>query len=340
MPEPDYGVSLSAPTKSIKPKARTVAASKASRPKAAAPRSFMDKFKASITGPPVENKVTSYSHPTDNDDSGASAMQGGIKSLSGATADADMYAENLKRYNDYLKSQGQPVGGPMGGKGGPRTMPQQAEITPEMREAALGMFESQQGAGQVPYYMAAARDDVNYRRGGNRDDYRQGGNRDDFGMPIVGGPPPQNPNMSPAFQYAAQNYDVLGGSQRLAPRPMEMMSVAERNRINDMSQAMADQAAQRRMEENEYRKGLTAGKGGPRTLPQLHGGQFSSMEQLMEFQQANPSMNLMGEYQRLQGLGGGTQTQPPMPQPQYGGGLSSILAKRFGPMGGSGGFGF
>ena len=51
-------------------------------------------------------------------------------------------------------------------------------------------------------------------------------------------------NMSPAFQYAAQNYDVLGGSQRLAPRPMEMMSVAERNRINDMSQAMADQAAQ------------------------------------------------------------------------------------------------
>jgi hypothetical protein len=268
-------------------------------------------------------------------DDGPSAMQGGIASLNGATADADMYAENLKRYNEYMKSQGQPVGGPVGGKGGgkggPRTMPQQPEITPEMREAALGMFESQQGAGQVPYYMAAARDDVNYR---------QGGNRDDFGMPIVGGPPPQNPNMSPAFQYAAQNYDVLGGSQRLAPRPMEMMSVAERNRINDMSQAMADQAAQRRMEEDEYRKGLTAGKGGPRTLPQPGGGQFSSMEQLMEFQKANPSMNLMGEYQRLQGLGGGAPTQPPMPQPQYGGGLSSILAKRFGPMGGSGGFGF
>jgi len=274
MPEPDYGVSLSAPTKSIKPKEKTAAAKKASQPKAAAPQSFMDKLKASITGPPVENKVTSYSHPTDNDDSGASAMQAGIASLGGATAgagtaDADMYAENLKRYNDYLKSQGQPVGGPMGGKGGPRTMPQQPEITPEMRQAALGMFESQQGAGQVPYYMAAAR---------NAD----------------------NPNMSPAFQYAAQNYDVLGGSQRLAPRPMEMMSVAERNRINDMSQAMADQAAQQQMAQNEYQQGMnamTSGKGGPQTMAQP----------------------------------GVPPTQPPMPQ-YGGGGLAALLAKRFGNM--------
>jgi hypothetical protein len=161
-----------------------------------------------------------------------------------------------------------------------------------------------------------------------------------------------NPNMSPAFQYAAQNYDVLGGSQRLAPRPMEMMSVAERKRINDMSQAMADQAAQQQMAQNEYQQGMnamTSGKGGPKTMPQPGGGQFSSMEQLMEFQKANPSMNLMGEYQRLQGLGGGAQTQPPMPQPSYqsqGGnspvfasGLGSVLARRFGNMGGSGGSG-
>ena len=45
------------------------------------------------------------------------AMNAGIGSLGGATADSKMYADNLKRYNDYLKSQGQPVGGPMGGKG-------------------------------------------------------------------------------------------------------------------------------------------------------------------------------------------------------------------------------
>jgi len=65
---------------------------------------------------------------------------------------------------------------------------------------ALMQFESQQGAGQVPYYMAAARNQF-------------------------------NPNMSPAFQYAAQNYDILGGSQRIAPRPIEMMSAAERAQI-------------------------------------------------------------------------------------------------------------
>ena len=251
----------------------------ASKPKAAAPQTFFEKLKASVTGPPTAGALAAQKEFMDNvgkSDDGPS----GIASLknTGTTpeADADMYAENLRRYNEYMESQGKPVGGPMGGKGGPRTMPQQPEITPEMREAALGMFESQQGAGQVPYYMAAAR---------NAD----------------------NSNMSPAFQYAAQNYDVLGGSQRLAPRPMEMMSVAERKRINDMSQAMADQAAQEQMAQNEYQQGMnamTSGKGGPQTMAQP----------------------------------GVPPTQPPMPQ--YGGTLAAMLAKRFGNMGGSGGFGF
>ena len=268
--------------KQTTPKARTKSAVTPKEP------SFMDKFKASITGPPTAaaQAAADAFHANVGKSEGAAdqrikdAMNAGIGSLGGATADADMYADNLKRYNEYLKSQGQPVGGPsandpFANKGYSRTMPQRPatpEITPEMREAALGMFESQQGAGQVPYYMAAAR---------NAD----------------------TPNMSPAFQYAAQNYDVLGGSQRLAPRPMEMMSVAERNRINDMSQAMADQAAQQQMAQNEYQKGLTAGKGGPQTMAQP----------------------------------GVPPTQPPMPQ--YGGGLAAILAKRFGPMGGSGGSG-
>jgi len=190
------------------------------------------------------------------------AMNAGIGSLGGATADADMYAENLRRYNEYMESQKKPT---------------PTEITPEMRQAALGMFESQQGAGQMPYYMAAGLD-------------------------------PQATNMSPAFQYAAQNYGTLGGSQRLAPRPMEMMSVAERNRINDMSQAMADQAAQQQMAQNEYQQGMnamTSGKGNAATMAQP----------------------------------GVPPTQPPMPQ-YGGGGLAALLAKRFGPMGGSGGFGF
>jgi len=69
---------------------------------------------------------------------------------------------------------------------------------------ALMAFESQQGAGQVPYYMAAARN-------------------------------AQTPNMSPAFMHAARNYDILGGMQRTAPRPMEMMSAAERAEIANIN---------------------------------------------------------------------------------------------------------
>jgi hypothetical protein len=159
---------------------------------------------------------------------GDSNDNSGIKSISNgnATAEddmADQYAENLRRYNEYMQSQ----------------QPQQPTVTPEMRREALNIFESQQGAGQIPYYMAAARN-------------------------------AQNPNMSPAFQYAAQNYDVLGGSQRLAPRPMEMMSVAERQRINEIAQGMEERQAA----ENDYQAGMDmvfrgGGKGGPRTRPQL-----------------------------------------------------------------------
>ena len=150
------------------------------------------------------------------------------------------------RYNRMMRGVDPSTGGIASLQAGTQETPpapQQPQITPEMRQAALSMFESQQGAGQVPYYMAAARN-------------------------------AQNPNMSPAFQYAAQNYDMLGGSQRLAPRPMEMMSVAERRQINDMSQAMADQQAAA----NEYQQGMNmvmggGGKGGPRTGPQMPQGQ-------------------------------------------------------------------
>ena len=68
------------------------------------------------------------------------------------------------------------------------------------------------------------------------------------------------------------------------------------------------------------------------------------MEELMEFQNQNPSMNLMGEYQRLKALEGGGVTMPQtgggMPKPPlpfaYGGGqqspFASMLAQRFGGM--------
>lgn len=93
-------------------------------------------------------------------------------------------------------------------------LPSRGEVTPDMRREALRIFESQRGAGQIPYQMLP---------------YQQG----------LGSMQP-NPNVSPAFQYAAQNYQRLGGAQRLMDRPMEMMSVAERQRINEMAQGMAD----------------------------------------------------------------------------------------------------
>lgn len=106
------------------------------------------------------------------------------------------------------------------------------EITPQMRAAALQMFESQRGAGQIPYQMLP---------------YQQG----------IGS---MRPGVSPAFQYAAQNYQRLGGSQRLMDRPMEMMSAAERQRINEMSRAMA--------ERQEYDMGRRMmGKGGGAVEP-------------------------------------------------------------------------
>ena len=211
---------------------------------------------------------------------GGASDNSGIASLKNtgttgtATEDmADQYAENLRRYEEYMKSQ-QPKG---------------PEITPEMRQAALQTFESQRGAGQMPYYMAAAANS-------------------------------QAPDMSPAFQYAAQNYATLGGSQRLGPRPMEMMSVAERRQINDMAQAMADQAAQQQAAQNQYQQGMDmvmrgGGKGGPRTGPQLP-----------------PEMIGMPN---TPGSGGG-MPRPPLPF-AYGGGqpspFASMLSQRFGGFG-------
>ena len=89
---------------------------------------------------------------------------------------SSIYDENRRRYEEFINSQ----------------QPQQPQVTPEMRREALNIFESQQGAGQVPYYMAAARrpqlrpmipgEDIYYPQVGRQI------NRDPFGMPIVGKP--------------------------------------------------------------------------------------------------------------------------------------------------------
>jgi hypothetical protein len=201
-----------------------------------------------------------------SDDGGGIASLKNTDTTPAADDMADQYAENMRRYQEFMRGQNALT-----------VAPQQPAVTPDMRRAALDVFESQQGAGQVPYYMAAARNQY-------------------------------NPNMSPAFQYAAQNYDVLGGSQRLGPRPMEMMSVAERGQINDMAQAMADQQEQRQAAQNQYQQGMDmvmrgGGKGGPYT-----GSQFPE--------------NRMPGY-------GGMGTQPTSALPNF----ASVLASRFGMFG-------
>ena len=172
-----------------------------------------------------------------------------------------------------------PIATPTPPEAGLPSIPRSREVTPEMRRAALQIFESQQGAGQVPYYMAAARNQF-------------------------------NPNMSPAFQYAAQNYDVLGGAQRLAPRPMEMMSVAERQQINRMAEGMANPPQ----------------IGPPQIgLPQFDIPRVPTMPSPQQEYQQGMDMVMRGG-----GKGGPATGQQFMP-PQ---GLAALLAQRFGGFGG------
>jgi hypothetical protein len=136
-----------------------------------------------------------------------------------------------------------------------------------MRREALRIFESQRGAGQVPYQMMPFQQGLGSMR------------RQPFmplpmpqPMPQPRMPQPRMPqqNLSPAFQYAAQNYNRLGGSQRLMDRPMEMMSVAERQRINEMAQGMLPQTPPQ-VGPNEVASILSrmsAGKGGGTVQPQ------------------------------------------------------------------------
>jgi len=97
------------------------------------------------------------------------------------------------------------------------------------------LFESQQGAGQVPYYMAAARNQF-------------------------------NPNLSPAFAYAARNYDILGGMQRTAPRPMEMMSAAERAEIANINSNFNTPNYNSPYDQFDFFKNLVGGRGSGRPL--------------------------------------------------------------------------
>jgi hypothetical protein len=94
------------------------------------------------------------------------------------------------------------------------------------------------------------------------------------------------------FRYAAQNYDRLGGMQRTMPRPMEMMSRAERQQIGRIADSFQPQPMQ-----NPYvgilQRGISA-KGGGRTMPQ------------------RPPMSGKGGGRTVRQTGGG-MPRPPLP---------------------------
>ena len=137
---------------------------------------------------------------------------------------------------------------------------------------ALMAFESQQGAGQVPYYMAAARN-------------------------------AQTPNMSPAFMHAARNYDILGGMQRTAPRPMEMMSAAERAQIAGMSN-FSTPNYNSPYDQFDFFKNLVGGRGSGRPLmdmfpegpPARFGGPGKGAPRPMSQEQARAMAGGLGSF--------------------------------------------
>ena len=279
----------------LKPKSVKPFKSKIVKPKprpAYKPKSFAD-MKGGVNAPskPKKKKISNKNQ---------SGLASGIKSLMGklnlsgkptpgAIAARDRFIgtpesrrkkrrkkRRLRAEREAAKQNPQitPIATPTPPEAGLPSIPRSREVTPEMRRAALQIFESQQGAGQVPYYMAAARNQF-------------------------------NPNISPAFQYAAQNYDVLGGAQRLAPRPMEMMSVAERQQINRMAEGMA----------NPPQIGL----------PQFDIPRVPTMPSPQQEYQQGMDMVMRGG-----GKGGPATGQQFMP-PQ---GLAALLAQRFGGFGG------
>jgi hypothetical protein len=159
---------------------------------------------------------------------------------------AQAAAQQMQQTQQQAPMQQSPMYRNPFGQTGTTVMPQPGRpggVSPDMQREALRIFESQRGAGQVPYQMMPFQQGLGSIR---RPDFRIPrfpGTVQPAVMPRMPMPQPPmqgNPNVSPAFQYAAQNYQRLGGSQRLMDRPMEMMSVAERQRINDMAQGMAD----------------------------------------------------------------------------------------------------
>lgn len=132
-------------------------------------------------------------------------------------------------------------------------------------------------------------------------------------------PPQQNQATSPAFRYAGQNYDRLGGQQRMYDRPMEMMSQRERQGVNNIYDNM-DRPIEYRQQGGQQGiasliQNMMSNKGGGRTAPQ---------PQMPRYQTMRPQAPNRGRPMQSYGGKGAGQTMPQ--QSDFG----RMLASRFG----------
>ena len=268
----------------------------------------------------------------------AEAETGG--SGAGEETDLSAFAANQKRYDDYLAQK------------------KSDEDTKIKMDRARMMYERQnRGAGPVPRQMQGLNQFRNPQmrrmmapgtggsgvpQGLNTPPSMQGNGYQRSVDQLISGPRygrmprmpmprpmPQNPATSPAFRYAGQNYDRLGGQQRMYDRPGEMMSQRERQGVRDIYDNM-DQFRPMPMPGRDYRtfgqqgdqqgiasliQNMMSNKGGGRTAPQ---------PQMPRYQTMRPQAPSRGRPMQSYGGKGAGQTMPQ--QSNFG----RTLANRFG----------
>jgi len=264
------------------------------------------------------------------------------EAATGAVEETDLsaFAANKKRYDDYLAQK------------------KSDEDTKIKMDRARMMYEGQnRGAGPVPRQMQGLNQFRNpqMRRmmapgtGGSGvqpglntpppmqgDDYQRSvgqlisgpryGRMPRMPMPR---PMPQNPASSPAFRYAGQNYDRLGGQQRMYDRPGEMMSQRERQGVRDIRDDM-DRFRPMPMPGPDYKTfGQQGGQQGIASLIQnmmsnKGGGRTAPQPQMPRYQTMRPQAPGRGRPMQSYGGKGAGQTMPQ--QSNFG----RTLANRFG----------
>ncbi len=212
-----------------------------------------DKRDAMKYNPRLRDAFSRHNSSRGFDFDGSGSGSGGVGGGDDITSPADMYAENKRRYDEYMANKAE------------------ADRKSQEMDQARRFYEMRNmGAGRAPPQMQGI--------GGFRNPY----------MPR---PMPQNQATSPAFRYAAQNYGRLGGQQRMYDRPMEMMSQRERQGVRDVRDNMNRIYPMQRQgpqysQQPQYnqQQGIAqllqnalANKGGGRTAPQPQMPRYQTM---------------------------------------------------------------